>query len=306
MRDHIWHDADFSNPLAVVRGTVPEIKQVKKWGAPVSLFHQTGPALSVPIAKTGEELYEILSDFKPGNMLIFPGSLMALLDYLAATGKKIPSLEIIRTVGETVSPDLRDYTRELLGIPICDAYSSQEFGCIALQCPQTELYHTMAENMIVEVLDEEGHACKPGQVGRLVITDILNYATPLIRYAIGDYAEVGEPCACGRGLPTLNRILGRTRNLVLKPDGRRHWPLVGFHKFREIAPILQYQLIQTTIETMQVNLSISRPLTAQEEAELGTHIQNSLGYPYDLSFTYFFDRLPVGPSGKFEDFICRV
>jgi phenylacetate-CoA ligase len=54
-----------------------------------------------------------------------------------------------------------------------------------------------------------------------VVTPLHNFAMPLIRYAIGDYAEAGPPCACGRGLPVLARILGRARNLLTLPHGER-------------------------------------------------------------------------------------
>ena len=77
-------------------------------------------------------------------------------------------------------------------------YSSQEVGYIALQCPENESYHIQAENVLVEILDDDGLPCEPGEVGRVVVTALHNLATPLLRYDIGDYAEVGSPCSCGR------------------------------------------------------------------------------------------------------------
>ena len=80
-------------------------------------------------------------------------------------------------------------------------YSCEEAGYIALQCPQAEHYHCQSESVLVEVLDDEGRPCTPGQVGKVVLTALHNFAMPLIRYENQDYAEVGPPCACGRGLP---------------------------------------------------------------------------------------------------------
>ena len=104
-------------------------------------------------------------------------------------------------------------------------YSSQEVGYIALECPTGESYHVQAENVLVEVLDDQDRPCSPGDVGRVVVTALHNFATPLLRYDIGDYAEVGAPCPCGRGLPALRRIMGRQRNMALLPTaaaaGRR-------------------------------------------------------------------------------------
>ncbi len=79
----------------------------------------------------------------------------------------------------------------------------------------------MAETHIVEVLDEAGRPCRPGETGRVVITDLANFATPIIRYEIGDYAEVGRAEAfAGAASRCCNRILGRQRNLIMLPDGR--------------------------------------------------------------------------------------
>jgi phenylacetate-CoA ligase len=90
------------------------------------------------------------------------------------------------------------------------------------------------------------------------------------------------------------------------PDGVRHWPLVGFDRFREIAPIVQYQLVQDGRESIETRLVVARPLKASEESDLRAHIQASLGFPFALRFTYFEGRIPAGPSGKFEEFICRL
>jgi phenylacetate-CoA ligase len=164
----------------------------------------------------------------------------------------------------------------------------------------------MAENLLVEVLNGDGTACREGETGRVVATDLRNFATPLVRYDIGDLAEVGPACPCGRGLPTLSRIVGRERNLVLMPDGTRHWPILGYRSFREIAPLMQYQFIQDGRETIELRLVTARPLSPGEEAGLTACVQKNLGFPFEVRFTYFSNRLPVSANGKFEEFVCRV
>jgi phenylacetate-coenzyme A ligase PaaK-like adenylate-forming protein len=88
-------------------------------------------------------------------------------------------------------------------VNIADIYSEQEVGYIALQFPDYPYYHVQPENILVEVLDDNGNVCSSGDIGRVVITTLHNFTTPLIRYEIMDYAKVGEPCSCGRGLPVL-------------------------------------------------------------------------------------------------------
>jgi phenylacetate-CoA ligase len=201
---------------------------------------------------------------------------------------------------------VREAAAAHFGARVEDNYSSQEVGNIAVECPSSGLYHVMAETLLVEVVDDAGQACSEGTVGRLLVSDLSNFATPLLRYEIGDYAEVGPPCPCGRGLPTLRRIAGRERNLVVKPDGSRHWPQVGFARFREVAPIAQYQLVQESPLMIEVRLVCERALTPAEESGLRGVILGSLGYPFALRFSYFPERIPLAANGKHEEFICRI
>jgi phenylacetate-CoA ligase len=164
----------------------------------------------------------------------------------------------------------------------------------------------MAEGVLAEVIADDGRPCQPGQIGRVTITDLHNFATPMVRYDIGDYAEVAPPCACGRGLPTWSRILGRDRNLIRMPDGTRHWPITGFPRCREFAPILQYQLVQHDYESIEARLVVERSLTTSEESALRRLFQTSAGHEFTVRFSYFCDRIPPLGSGKFEDFVSLV
>jgi phenylacetate-CoA ligase len=306
LRDHRWHGRDFGGRLATIRAILPKPVAQRSWGPPVSLLHRTGPSEAVPITTDIADQAAWLQRFDPDYLIIYPNNLAGLLRHCEQHDLRFPQLRQVRTVGETLPPGLREETTRVLGVGITDVYSSQEIGNIALQCPQSGLYHAMAETVLVEVVDELGRPCAPGETGRIVVTDLFNLATPLVRYDIGDVAEVAGPCACGRGLPTLRRILGRERNLILMPDGRRHWPLVGYYRFREVAPVAQYQLIQHSREEVEVRLVTERGLSAAEELALGEVIRDALGAPFRLAFVYFEGELPRGPGGKFEEFVCRA
>ncbi len=176
---------------------------------------------------------------------------------------------------------------------------------IALQCPRGTNYHVQAESVMLEVLDERNRPCPPGQIGRVVITDLKNLASPMIRYEIGDYAELGRPCECGRGLPNLTRILGRSRNMLSLPNGDRLWPRFASSRLARAAPVRQAQLVQVSLDEIHVNLVVARDLSAEEEDALGQLIGASLGHPFTLRFNYT-DEIPRAPSGKFEDFRSEI
>ena len=306
MREHVWHERDFLGRICMIRANILKEARLDHWGAPAALLHKTGPALALPITISIERQIALLQEFQPQTLLAYPNNLRALAQHCEAGDIHIESLKKILTIGETLSPDLRAHAMAIFRAEIADLYSSQEAGNIALQCPTSGLYHVMAENVIVEILDPHGDAVRQGENGRVVLTDLNNFATPLIRYDIGDYAQTGTPCPCGRGLPTLARVLGRERNLILMPDGSRHWPLVGFHKFREIAPIVQYQMIQEDQAHIELRLVVERALTNEEENNLVSHVQTALGYPFALRLAYFTGKLPTGANGKFEEFVCRA
>jgi len=312
LRDHAWHGRDPLLKLAAIRAVAPGTAdppggvEAPNWGPASAALGRTGPAALLTLDADVAVQAGWIRRQAPGYLLTYPSNLAALLVHFGQRGERLPSLRAVLTVGETVSPELRTSCREVLGVEIQDVYSSQELGYIALQCPASGLYHVMAESVLVEVLDASGKPCATGETGRLVVSSLHNYATPLIRYELRDHATVGGPCACGRTLPTLARIAGRERNMVKLPDGSTHWPLVGFQRFRDIAPLRQYQLIQHSLEEIEVRLVCDRALSTDEEIRLATVIRDALGHPFALRFIFFDGELPRSANGKFEEFVCAI
>jgi phenylacetate-CoA ligase len=306
MREHLWNERDFAQRSTSVRANIPALAYKDDWGPPANLLYKTGRSQGIPITADAAQQAAWISDFDPGYLMHYPNSLEALCDHCEKHAIRFTGLRQIRGIGETLSPALRARAQKILGTKVVDTYSSNEVGVIAIECPVSGLYHIMAENLLVEIVGEHGAPCETGEIGRVIVTDLHNFATPLVRYDIGDYAEVAGPCPCGRGLPTLKRILGRERNLVFMPDGTRHWPLVGFHAFREVAPVTQYQLVQHDIRNIEMRLVVERKLTSAEEGKLRDLVVDALANPFTIRFTYFPGNIPRGAGGKFEEFICLV
>lgn len=306
MRELQWHNRDVTGRLCSISPLTESYTAYDDWGPPATLFGRTGSMLSLPIAADVARLVEWTAAFRTTFLLIFPSTLDAFTVYCRRHNVLLPDLRQVLTVGETLAPSIRTEAESVFGATVTDCYCSEECGYIALSCPDSGLYHVMAENVIAEVLNERGEPCRPGETGRVTITTLHNYATPFVRYSVGDMAQVADPCPCGRGLPTWTRIVGRERNLVVMPDGSRAWPITGFPRARHVAPVLQYQLIQEDRETIQARLVVERPLVASEEESLRALFHESIGHPFHIEFSYYSDRLPAGPSGKFEEFVCRL
>jgi len=241
----------------------------------------------------------------PDYLLIYPTVLAALLRRLQADRLELPRLREVRTIAEVLPDATRDLCREVLGVPVVDLYSSSEVGNIALQCPESGLYHVQSESVLVEILDAAGSPCPPGASGRVVVTSLHGFAMPLLRYELRDFAEVASPCPCGRGLPTLRRIQGRVRNMLVTPQGEIRWPLVGFAEYRKAAPVRRYQIAQLARDRIEFRLVTERPLAASEEAALAAILRTHLGDFPRIEFRYFPD-LPLGANGKFEEFVSLL
>jgi phenylacetate-CoA ligase len=304
LREHRWHQRDLSGKLAAIRHNVPE-GEAAGWGPATDSVFVTGPSVILSVRHEVGAQLEWLERQQPDYLLSYPSNLAELARRTLVRGNKLTRLREVRTFGEALGPDLRALCRRAWNVPLTDAYSSQETGYIALQCPTGEHYHVQSEGVLVEVLDETGGACGPGTTGRVVVTDLHNYAMPLIRYEVGDHAEAGAPCSCGRGLPVLRRIAGRTRNMLVLANGARYWPAFGSAGLAELAPILQQQVIQTGFTEIEVRLAAARPATAEEEERMRSHMLARLPAPFEIRFNYR-DAIERSASGKFEDFISLV
>lgn len=306
MRDHAWNGRNVLGRLCAIRAGIEQLVELPDWGAPANLVGPTGRCLGIPITTPVSRQVDLLDAFRPDTLLVYPNNLRALADDWKLRGHIPAGLSHIRTVGETVSDDLRQHVETVSGRPIEDSYSSQEAGPIAIQCPEGGRYHVMSEALVVEVLDDRDLPCGVGETGRVVITDLHNYASPLIRYDIGDYASVAGPCACGRTLPALGRIMGRERNLLRRLNGARHWPLVGFHSFDSVARVRQYQFVQHAIDAIELRFVTDEPLDDNQQARLVAIAAGAMGCEFRFRLTQSRTRLPIGPNGKFEEFVCRV
>ena len=309
LRDNHWHRHDFMKKFAAIRPDRGDKKgqrfMCNGWGNPVDWIYQSVPTMVINSRVDVRQQLQWLQEYQPVYLLSLPSNLRELLRLCEQDAIKFPELQQVRSFGETVTEQLRDSVRDVWGVPLTDAYSTQEVGYMALQCPDHEHYHVQSETMYLEVLDDNDQPCAPGEIGRVVVTPLHNFAMPLIRYEVGDYAEVGEPCACGRGLPVLKRIAGRTRNMVRTPEGKCYWPSFPAAELLEVANIHQLQLRQTALDCIEIHLVMDAELSADQVRLFEEKLHSSLGYPFKIEFCYVAD-IPRQKNGKFEDFISSL
>ncbi|HTP95661.1 MAG TPA: hypothetical protein VMK05_07400 [Burkholderiales bacterium] len=300
LREVLWHRRDLGASYGVIRMAVKEGVQ-PGWSVATEMAFRTGPAAFLPIDTELSRQIEWLSAQRPAYLLSYASNLHALALRCLERGVRMPFVKEVNSIGEVVSGEMRRDCARAWDAKLVDMYTAQELGYLALQCPEHEHYHVQSENVLLEVLREDGTPCAPGEIGEVVVTTLHNFAMPLIRYRLGDYAQVGPACPCGRGLPVLTRILGRVRNMLTLPNGEKRWPLIGCRGYGEPWLIRQFQFTQSSLDEIEVRLVTGRPLTAAEEAGLRRSIIDSLGHPFRLRLIYC-AAIERGAGGKFEDF----
>ncbi|MGQ0741137.1 MAG: phenylacetate--CoA ligase family protein [Alphaproteobacteria bacterium] len=306
LRDQLWRDTDFSKRFAAIRymrkgGALYPGKSYPGWGQAAGAIFHTGPSYVLNMLTPVSQQLQWLHEIKPDYLLTYPTNLMALIAHARASGQPLPPFLGIQCFGEILFPEMRSECREATGIVPADMYSTQEVGYVALQCPKFDNLHVQSENVLVEVLDNDGNPCRPGETGHVVVSTLHNFAMPFIRYKLGDFATVGEPCPCGRGLPVIARVMGRVRNMLTLPNGERLWPYWGTSKIADLIPLRQFQLVQKSLTQLEARIVPLRPFTAEDEVKAREVIFKSLGHNFAIAFTYH-EEIPRGPGGKFEDF----
>jgi phenylacetate-CoA ligase len=304
LREHRWHRRDLSVTLAVIRkgagrGSSPS------WGAATAGLVETGPCLRLDVDGDTNAQLEWLERHDPGYLLTYPSLAAELATLSLERGVKLPGLREVRSLGESLEIGVRHLCKQAWNVPLTDIYSSEEVGYVALQCPDHEHYHVQAENVLVEVLNEKGKPCAPGETGRVVVTDLHNFAMPVIRYDIGDYAEVGEPCPCGRGLPVLRRLVGRASRMLMAPDGTRYWPALGLRSLNDLVPLRQHQIVQKSLRLVEVRLVPVSPLSDAVKHDVQSRIAARLPAGMQLRLVCC-ESIPRAPSGKHEEFISEI
>ena len=164
--------------------------------------------------------HEAVGRFRPRVILAYAGCAVLFARYLLAHGLKPYRPLALVTSAEVLTEADRALLQATFGCPVFNRYGSREVSIIASECSHHNGLHVMVEGLYVEVVRGAEHA-RPGEPGALLVTDLLNFGMPLIRYRIGDVGSWAEgPCACGRTLPRLATVNGRVSDFLVGPDGR--------------------------------------------------------------------------------------
>ncbi len=250
-------------------GVKPGEPEVRLWGSPIDIdrakslrgyVHSVISREKMLSAYSMDEasLHEYLrfcKRFKPKLLIAYPSALMIFAAFLEKQGARLPSLRAISCSAETLYDHDREYLAGVLGAPVFNRYGCREVGDIANEVPDADGLLVSSDRVYVEILDEQGKPCAPGEQGEVVVTDLENYGMPMIRYRIGDLARWAPENARGiekYPFPMLKSVDGRTLDIVQAPNGNRiggtYWTIL----LRNRPGIKKFQVIQDTYDSIRV------------------------------------------------------
>lgn len=241
---------------------------------------------------------------RPAMIRGYPSALYLIAQAAQKEGSDLKGPTCILTTGSTLYPHYRQVIEATFGCRVYDHYGG-EGTVISGQC-EHGAYHIHDEGVIVEFLTPEGRPARPGELARIVLTDLNNYAMPFIRYEIGDLGVPSEAtCPCGRELSLMESVVGRDTDIVVTPNGR----YLNVHFFGVLlwraSGVEQYQITQDEIARLEVALVVNERFTAQDGIQLVEAIRAAGGEELQVDLR-FVEHIPPAPSGKRRHIISKV
>jgi phenylacetate-CoA ligase len=259
------------------------VKKTGDWLGPLSSFFKSGEAKEILHyhLKRDVLLKELAKD--PIGYLVAPPSIVEALFYnedvsfLAANGA-----EMFVPVDEEADQGLRDKCAAA-GIPVRAVYSSQEVGYIGAECKDCPgAFHIAQSNVIIEIDNEENVLVGGKRLGRVLVTHLHSYATPFVRYDIGDFADLSDLCECGHDGPVLRNIYGRKKRLLKHTDGRVTPFSVVARNILQIVKCDEYRIRQTGLDKIDVEIAGAGQLSAEQIASLTTLLKERAGEDFQV------------------------
>jgi phenylacetate-CoA ligase len=246
-----------------------------------------------------------LKRFRPKVIVAYANSIALLARYLKS--RQIPSYrpQSIITSAEVLEPSTRTLVEETFGCRVFNRYGCREVSVLASECSEHDGMHVMAEGLYLEVVCGNRPA-KPGELGAVIVTDLLNLAMPLVRYRIGDMAVVEDgACRCGRGLPRLKQLAGRVTDFLIGSDGRLvSGVFLATYVVAKRPTLGQVQLWQDTPGSVlyKIRRDDGHPSAPADLQFLEMETKRYLGDDTKVEYE-FVEELPSESSGK--HLLCR-
>ena len=304
-----WWDVDIGDREIVV------------WGSPIELGTQDRvrlvrdalmrtellPAFEMSDAKVDGFIARIRAR-RPKMLFGYPSAIGHIALRAEQRGVRLDDLgvKVVFCTSERLYDHQRETIRRLFGCPVANGYGGRDAGFIAHECPRGNM-HITAEDIVVEIIDEAGRVLPAGQPGEIVVTHLATRDYPFIRYRTGDIGTLGdEVCICGRGLPILKDIQGRSTDFVVAEDGTVLHGLSLIYILRDMPAVRAFKIVQETrSHTRALIVPEAGASTDGLDRTVIEGFRRRLGAGVAVSVE-FVESIPAEKSGKFRYVVSHV
>ncbi len=303
-----WWGVDIGDPEAVV------------WGSPIELGSQDRirqirdrllrtrliPAFEMSPEKLDRFVSEIRA-MRPRMLFGYPSALAHIARHAKIRNVRMDDLgiRVAFVTSEKLYDDQRRDIESIFGCRVANGYGGRDAGFIAHECPAGGM-HITAEDIIVETVTPDGQPSAAGEAGEIVITHLATSEFPFIRYRTGDVGVLDDrACACGRGLPLLKELQGRTTDFVVARDGTVMHGLALIYVVRDVPGVARFRIEQHSLEHTQVYLETDPAFRETSLEGIRAGIARRLGDGVEVEVIRT-DAIPSERSGKFRYIVSHV
>ncbi len=303
-----WWGVDIGDPELVV------------WGSPIELGAQDRvrrlrdalmrselmPAFEMSPAHLDSFVARIRAT-RAAMLFGYPSSLALIARHARASGVRLDDLgtRVVFVTSERLYDEQRQEISAAFGCPVANGYGARDAGFIAHECPAGSL-HISAEDIVVETVRPDGQPAGPGQSGEIVVTHLATRDFPFVRYRTGDVGVLGGAgCACGRGLPVLREVEGRTTDFVVAKDGTIMHGLALIYTLRDLPGVERFKIEQLSLDCTLVRVVAGPLFGTGDEARIRREFKARLGADVDVRIERVAE-IAAEASGKFRYVSSRV
>lgn len=297
-----WWNVDIGDPEIVVWGSPIELGAQDRARALRDRIMRTEllPAFEMSEARLDTFVARIRAR-RPRMLFGYPSALALIARHARRRGIRMDDLAIAVAfvTAEQLLPHQASDIAATFGCPVANGYGGRDAGFIAHACPAGGM-HITADDIVVETVDPNGMPVGPGVAGEIVVTHLATRDFPFVRYRTGDIGVLSTAtCSCGRGLPLLQEVTGRTTDMLVAADGAMVHGLAVVYPIRELPGIESFKVIQETQTALRVLVVATDAFTPHDEERMIAGLKARLGAEVVVSVERV-ASIPAERSGKFR------
>ncbi len=303
-----WWGVDIGDPEIVIWGSPIELgaqDRVRQWRDRL-LRTELLPAFEMSDANL-DRFVATIADRRPRMLFGYPSALSHIARHAESKGLAMDKLgiEVAFVTSERLYDEQRATIARVFGCRVANGYGGRDAGFIAHECPAGGM-HVTAEDIVVEIIGADDRPVPAGQPGEIVITHMATRGFPFVRYRTGDVAAMDtRRCECGRGLPLIREIHGRTTDFVVSADGTVMHGLALVYVVRDLPGVSSFKIIQESLQRTVVQLVVDGSFPAAADKEIVAAFKKRLGASVQID-VQFVDSIAAERSGKFRYVVSRV